>query len=545
MSEKRERIHPGAFCLTFGSDSFASEVLGTGYYLQAGTLMSRVLSGPDEGKLVPFDPAGEAGEERPIGILFGEVDTRVYARPVTMLVRNAAINAATLAWPDGITGEEKSAALDYLKEMAPSFAVRGIPEPEQEEEVPSYTGPLDLVPGAFFAWGQTALAASWLGEDVSVIRRDADDATASLSVDGAGSPNTSAIQAFIGSPFTHTGDTYGPFQRTAALVTDDESITLEDATGVEEGQLVTGALIPPNTHVVDISSAPVIVLGNQATGDDPAATLTFVHPNADQVTLDSVSGVKAGQFVSGDGIPAATAVIEVFGSIVLLSAAPTESHADNVLTFAPQGYLATAIDQSGNGNDGSQADPNWQSGFSVSTGNSLPAFDANGIEGATFFSTSEVELAAASPLTIFAVVDVSTTQIVGIDLNDDGGDNFFGSRIQGNAVYLNVGTAELYTQWDVVESVAAGLHVFEIAIATDGAPLLLIDGVEQTLTDSGGSGAFPLPEITGALRVAVNDPNEPTRGLQALMIWPANISSGNRLAIRQNLQARYSTPALP
>lgn len=133
MSEKRQKVYPGAFCLTFGSDSFNTEELGTGYYLQAGTLMSRVLSGPDTGDLVPFDPAGEAGEERPIGILFGEADTRTYPRPVTMLVRNAAINAANLAWPDGMTGEEKSAALGYLAQ-ATACAVRGIPVTAPVEE---------------------------------------------------------------------------------------------------------------------------------------------------------------------------------------------------------------------------------------------------------------------------------------------------------------------------------------------------------------------------------------------------------------------------
>jgi len=77
---------------------------------------------------------------------------------------------------------------------------------------PSYTGPLDVVPGAVVAYGQRAMAAANLGSPVYTIRRDSDDATQAFNSDATtGAVDPAAIAAFIGggNGFITTWNDYG------------------------------------------------------------------------------------------------------------------------------------------------------------------------------------------------------------------------------------------------------------------------------------------------------------------------------------------------
>ncbi len=63
----------------------------------------------------------------------------------------------------------------------------------------SYTGPLDIVPGAVVAYGQRALSAAKLGTALYTIRRDSDDTTQSFNSDAVtGDAPVASIQSFIG-----------------------------------------------------------------------------------------------------------------------------------------------------------------------------------------------------------------------------------------------------------------------------------------------------------------------------------------------------------
>lgn len=66
------------------------------------------------------------------------------------------------------------------------------------QEAPSYTGPLDLVPGAFVAYGNRAMAGANIGSAVYTVRRDSDDATQVFNSQSDGSVDVSTVTNFLG-----------------------------------------------------------------------------------------------------------------------------------------------------------------------------------------------------------------------------------------------------------------------------------------------------------------------------------------------------------
>lgn len=63
---------------------------------------------------------------------------------------------------------------------------------------PSYTGPLDLVPGAVVAYGVRALSAAWLGQNIFRLRRDSDDAEMNFAADAVtGEAPVAAIATWL------------------------------------------------------------------------------------------------------------------------------------------------------------------------------------------------------------------------------------------------------------------------------------------------------------------------------------------------------------
>ena len=63
----------------------------------------------------------------------------------------------------------------------------------------SYTGPLDLVPGAVVAYGVRALSAAWLGESIFRLRRDSDDAELDFEADAVtGEAPVATINTWLG-----------------------------------------------------------------------------------------------------------------------------------------------------------------------------------------------------------------------------------------------------------------------------------------------------------------------------------------------------------
>jgi hypothetical protein len=64
------------------------------------------------------------------------------------------------------------------------------------QEAPSYTGPLDLVPGAVVAYGQRAMAAAWTSNAIT-IREDAGDTTQSFPTNTNNAINPAAVTTFL------------------------------------------------------------------------------------------------------------------------------------------------------------------------------------------------------------------------------------------------------------------------------------------------------------------------------------------------------------
>ena len=159
-----------------GQASF-DKVLVDGVVVFAGELIAKVGEA-----YVPFDPDASDGSEKPVGVAFGNCDASASAQYLSLLVRDAEINAACLGWPDGMSEEEKSAALGWLATNA-GLTARGLASTPPDAEPEGYEGPLDLTPGAVVAYGVRALSAAWLGENLFRLRRDSDDAELDFAAD--------------------------------------------------------------------------------------------------------------------------------------------------------------------------------------------------------------------------------------------------------------------------------------------------------------------------------------------------------------------------
>lgn len=107
-----EGRHPGAYIV--GEVEFLAREVVTfaeGAALEPGTVVASLTSG---GKYVPLDPDGEDGSQTAAAISFGHVDASDSDVDGVVTARLTAINEAELLWPDGITEQQKAAALASL-----------------------------------------------------------------------------------------------------------------------------------------------------------------------------------------------------------------------------------------------------------------------------------------------------------------------------------------------------------------------------------------------------------------------------------------------
>jgi hypothetical protein len=126
-----------------------------------------------------------------------------------------------------------------------------------------YVGPLDIVAGAAVAYSSRALSIAKRGTPLYTILRDSDNATQVFNSDSVtGEAPSAAISDFIS----------GTFDRTGTVVADgNPQITLDDATGVQVGQTITGLGVPDSTVVTNVSSAPLIIVSNNVSDLGPTS----------------------------------------------------------------------------------------------------------------------------------------------------------------------------------------------------------------------------------------------------------------------------------
>jgi len=84
---------------------------GAGIVLPA-TVMGTVTA---SGEFLPLDPAASTGPEVASAILFQGCDAISVAVRRTFTIRDSEVVEVSLIWPDGITNEQKTAALGQLE----------------------------------------------------------------------------------------------------------------------------------------------------------------------------------------------------------------------------------------------------------------------------------------------------------------------------------------------------------------------------------------------------------------------------------------------
>ena len=115
MPTLTEGPHKGEFIVSEGNGSISREVVTilAGRTLAPGTVLGRVTS---SGKYRDLDPALNNGAEVAAAILHDAADASGGDVTAVAVVRLAEVNAAEIVWPDGITDNQRRAALAQLAE---------------------------------------------------------------------------------------------------------------------------------------------------------------------------------------------------------------------------------------------------------------------------------------------------------------------------------------------------------------------------------------------------------------------------------------------
>lgn len=115
-----EGRRPAEFIISEGPHCYSRDVVSVaaGAKLDPGTVVGMVTA---TGLVTALNPATDPadGSETAYGVLMYPALAADAAVKVTAIVRDAQVNSRTLAWPEGITAEQKAAAVTAL-------AARGI-----------------------------------------------------------------------------------------------------------------------------------------------------------------------------------------------------------------------------------------------------------------------------------------------------------------------------------------------------------------------------------------------------------------------------------
>lgn len=97
-------------CLNYSREQVT---VASGQNLELGAVVGRVTA---TGKLKRFDPVATDGTEDVAGILLGAIDATLIQRDdALLLARHAIVASHAVAWPAGITAEQKAAAIAALE----------------------------------------------------------------------------------------------------------------------------------------------------------------------------------------------------------------------------------------------------------------------------------------------------------------------------------------------------------------------------------------------------------------------------------------------
>ena len=113
MDAKTELPNAGEFLVSEGNNSISREKLTfeAGLTLSPGTVVAEVTA---TGRYKPVNPDAEDGSEVAAGVLFAGIMTGDTTGEGVVIARLAEVLDSLLVWPEGITEEAQSNALNEL-----------------------------------------------------------------------------------------------------------------------------------------------------------------------------------------------------------------------------------------------------------------------------------------------------------------------------------------------------------------------------------------------------------------------------------------------
>ena len=116
-----EGAHTGQFLVSEANGARSRETitLAEGQDLEAGTVLGKVTA---TGKYAQVAPTATDGTESAAGILFDNVDASAADSKAVAIARDAEVRGSDLVWPEGVTAEQREAAVGEL--LAAGIVIR-------------------------------------------------------------------------------------------------------------------------------------------------------------------------------------------------------------------------------------------------------------------------------------------------------------------------------------------------------------------------------------------------------------------------------------
>ncbi|WP_422137686.1 head decoration protein [Endozoicomonas sp. ALC020] len=116
MPVMTEPVHAGEFIVSEGNNSISRELveLAPDLALLPGTILGKNTSTDVYG---PIDPAAVTGLQMAAGVLWDHVITDATGGEGVIIARLAEVDQELLVWPEGITDEEKTTAVEELSSL--------------------------------------------------------------------------------------------------------------------------------------------------------------------------------------------------------------------------------------------------------------------------------------------------------------------------------------------------------------------------------------------------------------------------------------------
>ncbi len=112
MTVKTEPRHNAEFLVSEGNNNISREVAGfqPGLMLEPGTVLGKTA----EDVYTAVDPAAGDGTETAVAVLLHRKATDASDHEAVIIARLAEVVSSLLVWPDGMTDEDRSTALQQL-----------------------------------------------------------------------------------------------------------------------------------------------------------------------------------------------------------------------------------------------------------------------------------------------------------------------------------------------------------------------------------------------------------------------------------------------